>query len=71
MMDKTINILDKYFENIDLYIKTLKKDDLFNKKLKFITLLEEEICEQKIDVIISTDQKREIEQESIKNGIKL
>jgi predicted nucleotidyltransferase len=57
--------------DIDLYIKTAAKEDLLNKKIRFITLLEEEIGEQKIDVIIASDQKREIEQEAIKNGIKL
>lgn len=57
--------------DIDLYVKTNIKDDLHQKKFDFIIALEDEIGEQKIDVIIAKDSTREIEKEAIKNGIVL
>jgi predicted nucleotidyltransferase len=55
--------------DIDLYVKTNIKDNLHQKKFDFIIALEDEIGEQKIDVIIAKDSTREIEKEAIKNGI--
>jgi predicted nucleotidyltransferase len=55
--------------DIDLYVKTNIKDNLHQKKFNFIIALEDEIGEQKIDVIIAKDSTREIEKEAIKNGI--
>ncbi len=60
--------------DIDLYIITDKKlssEIRFEKKIKFISQLQLSLGEQKFDVIISKDPTRLIEQEAIKNGIKL
>lgn len=57
--------------DIDLYIKTDIKNNLYQKKNDFIIAVEDEIGEQKIDVIIAKDATKEIEKEAIKNGILL
>ena len=58
-------------EDIDLYIKVKAKQDLLNKKIQFLAKVKEKIGDQKIDVIISKDETRIIEQEAIAKGIKL
>ena len=57
--------------DIDLYIDTQNIQNKLEKKLKFLTLLKQKIGDQKIDVIISKDKTRVIEQEAMKYGIKL
>lgn len=58
--------------DIDLYIIPFKKiKNLREEKLKFLIKLDEYLGEQKIDVIISTDKNRLIEQEALKKGVKL
>ena len=57
--------------DIDLYIKVKAKQDLLNKKIQFLAKVKEKIGDQKIDVIISKDETRIIEQEAIAKGIKL
>ena len=57
--------------DIDLYIQTLKKDDLLEKKLNFLSLLKQKIGNQKIDLIISKDTTRTIEKEALAKGILL
>jgi len=60
--------------DIDLYIVLEKRPSIsiiFNKKIDFLVKLKEKIGEQKIDVVISKDKNRSIEQEALKNGIKL
>ncbi len=58
--------------DIDLYIIPLKKiKNLREEKLKFLIKLDEYLGEQKIDVIISKDKDRLIEQEALKKGVKL
>jgi predicted nucleotidyltransferase len=57
--------------DIDLYLVLKEKHDLFNKKIKFLSRIKRKIGEQKIDVVFNTDNKRLIEQEAIKWGIKL
>jgi len=57
--------------DIDLYIDTDDKDNLYEKKIKFLVSLKRKIGEQKIDVVISKDKNRTIEQEALKKGIKL
>lgn len=57
--------------DIDLYIDTNDKDNLFLKKINFLVSLKRKIGEQKIDVVISKDKNRAIEKEALKNGIKL
>ena len=44
---------------------------VFSKKIDFLGALKEKIGEQKIDVVISKDKSRSIEQEALKYGIKL
>ena len=60
--------------DIDLFIKLnyqLDAKERLNKKRQFRIILEDHIGEQKIDIIISKDTNRLIEQEAIKNGIEL
>ena len=57
--------------DIDLYIDADDKDKLFEKKLSFLVSLKRKIGEQKIDVVISRDKNRAIEQEALKKGIRL
>lgn len=57
--------------DIDLYLKTEDKTDLFKKKIKFLSSIKQELGEQKIDIVFSKDDTRLIEKEAIKWGIKL
>ncbi len=55
--------------DIDLYIQT--NHYTLTKKIKFLALLKQKIGDQKIDLIVSSDPSRIIEQEAIQNGVKL
>lgn len=57
--------------DIDLYIISDQKENLFEKKIEFLVSLKEKIGDQKIDVIISRDRSRPIEQEALRNGVEL
>jgi len=57
--------------DIDLYIQTDKKNANLDKKIDFLVAVKEKIGDQKIDVIISKDSNRLIEQEALRNGILL
>jgi len=57
--------------DIDLYIQTDNMDNLMEKKIEFLVSLKRKIGEQKIDVVISRDVDRPIEQEALKKGIRL
>ncbi len=57
--------------DIDLYIQIDKKNNILEKKIKFLAKLKERIGDQKIDVIISKDISSPIEQEALTKGIKL
>lgn len=57
--------------DIDLYIQASDKIDALKKKINFLVELKLALGDQKIDVIISRDQSRLIEQEAIKSGIEL
>ena len=57
--------------DIDLYIESVSDENLLEKKLDFLVELKQKIGDQKIDVIISKDKSRLIEQEAIKTGVKL
>ncbi|HIP30127.1 MAG TPA: nucleotidyltransferase domain-containing protein [Sulfurospirillum arcachonense] len=57
--------------DIDLYLVSTCKEDLTSKKIDFLVKLKSIIGEQKIDVVLSRDKTRPIEQEAIKNGILL
>ncbi len=57
--------------DIDLYIQSLSKDNLLEKKLNFLSFLKQKIGNQKIDLIISKDTTRTIEKEALSKGILL
>ncbi|MCX7107416.1 MAG: nucleotidyltransferase domain-containing protein [Methylococcales bacterium] len=56
--------------DLDLYIKTEAGND-FSNKIKFLVALEQQIGEQKIDVVFAEDKSRPIEQQAINNGVLL
>ncbi len=55
--------------DIDLYIISKIQDDLFRKKLRLKTLLED-VLYKPVDIIVATDKERLIEKEAIQ-GIRL
>jgi predicted nucleotidyltransferase len=59
--------------DIDLYIDVINKNDplLFDKKIKFLTRLQKTLGDQKIDVLISKDKNRPIEQVALRDGVQL
>jgi predicted nucleotidyltransferase len=57
--------------DIDLYICLDDKNELFEKKLKFLSFIKRKIGDRKIDIVFNKDKRRLIEREAIKNGIKL
>ena len=57
--------------DIDLYIKPkypLSTKEILDKKSKFQIKLEDKIGEQKIDIVVSKDTTRLIEQEALQMG---
>lgn len=56
--------------DIDLYIHAPSGQD-FAHKIQFLTLLEQKIGEQKIDVVFALDKNRPIEQQAIQTGVLL
>ena len=57
--------------DIDLYLAIDDHQNLFEKKIKFLSRIKRELGEQKIDVVFNVDSTRLIEQEAIQWGIKL
>ncbi len=57
--------------DIDLYIITEEKENLTTKKIDFLVKLKEKIGNQKIDVVLSRDTNRPIEQKAQMEGILL
>ncbi|MFK5974982.1 MAG: nucleotidyltransferase domain-containing protein [Sulfurovum sp.] len=60
--------------DIDLYIdipNITSLDEIYDKKSQFRLKLYNKIGEQKIDIVVSKDKNRSIEQEIIKTGILL
>jgi predicted nucleotidyltransferase len=57
--------------DIDLYLKPEDQTDRFDKKIHFLAQLHQSLGNQKIDVIIHSDENRFIEKEAISKGIKL
>lgn len=57
--------------DIDLYVSGVDCENRLNSKIEFLSLLKQKIGDQKIDLIISKDINRVIEQEALKNGVKL
>jgi len=62
---------DKKGGDIDLYLVPENKDDLYEKKIKFLSALDRALGVQKIDVVIAKDKTRPIEKEAIEKGIEL
>ena len=56
--------------DIDLYIKTKVGND-FSHKIKFLVALEQQIGEQKVDVVFAEDKNRAIEQQAVSTGVLL
>ena len=58
--------------DIDLYVvPNGELCDLYDIKMRFLAMLQENIGEQKIDVIIAKDANRPIEKEALKQGVDL
>lgn len=57
--------------DIDLYIVSKSSENLLDKKIDFLIKLKQKIGDQSIDVIISKDKNRLIEQEALQKGIRL
>ncbi len=57
--------------DIDLFLVVQNHDNLFEKKIKFLSRIKRDLGEQKIDVVFNVDENRLIEQEARKWGIKL
>jgi predicted nucleotidyltransferase len=55
--------------DIDLFIQTPKEKATLKNKIKFLVMLKEKIGEQKIDVVLSKDKSRLIEQEALQKGV--
>lgn len=53
-----------------MYIKTEAGND-FSHKIKFLVALEQQMGEQKIDVVFAEDKNRPIEQQAINTGLLL
>jgi len=62
---------DKKGGDIDLYIIPENKDKLFEKEIKFKTLLQINLGEQKIDVVLHRDFERDIEKVALSEGVLL
>lgn len=54
--------------DIDIYIDTKASTNLFGKKLRLKTTLEDMLYKP-VDIIVSTNKKRAIEQEACRNGV--
>lgn len=57
--------------DIDLYIAADDTDDLFKKKIEFLSLAHQNLGEQKIDIIFAKDPHRAVEIEAKTKGIEL
>lgn len=57
--------------DIDLYIIPEIKENLYPKKIEFLTTLTLALGDQKIDVVIAKDNSQPIEKIAIRDGIEL
>jgi predicted nucleotidyltransferase len=57
--------------DIDLYISTPNKKNIYDKKMHFIIHLKRAIGEQKIDVVLDMNQNRLIDKIAKREGVKL
>jgi len=57
--------------DIDLYLVVKEHQNLFEKKIKFLSRIKRELGEQKIDIVFNIDSNRLIEKEAKRWGVKL
>ena len=57
--------------DIDLYLETEDKSDLFRRKITFLSKVKRDLGDQKIDLIFNEDESRLIEQEARQWAIRL
>lgn len=57
--------------DIDLYLVINNKDNIFKRKIKFLSRVKRKIGDQKIDIVFNENPNRLIEQEAMKWGIRL
>jgi predicted nucleotidyltransferase len=57
--------------DIDLYVKPMERDNLLERKIKFLAGIWAKFGEQKVDVVIETDPVRPIERIALKEGVEL
>ena len=57
--------------DIDLYIEAVNIDDVFTKKIEFLSSIQQIIGEQKIDLVFAKDENRAIEIEAKTKGVVL
>jgi len=57
--------------DIDLYLKPSSADVSLEKKARFLVVLENQIGEQRIDVVMAKDPTRLNEREAMRTGIRL
>jgi len=57
--------------DIDLYVQTGTCDSLLDKKFEFLSLIEQALGEQKIDVVFDENKNKAIDIEAKTNGIEL
>ena len=57
--------------DIDLYLVVNNQENLFERKIKFLSRVKRELGEQKIDIVFNKDPSRPIEQEAKKWGVQL
>lgn len=65
------NILMNFLMAKSIFLVVKDQENLFAKKIKFLSRIKRELGEQKIDVIFNQDPNRLIEQEAKKWGIRL
>jgi len=63
--------LKKRGGDIDLYIRPKFRNNLLEKRIKFLIKLWEELGEQKVDIILEKNPEREIEKIALKEGVEL
>ena len=57
--------------DIDLYLNPADKNNLYQKKIKFLVNVDLAIGEQHIDIVFAENTGRHIEQEALNKGVKL
>ncbi len=57
--------------DIDLYLIPENRENIWEKRVRFLVKLDLYIGEQKVDVVIATQQNRLIEKEALEKGVVL